>query len=146
MDRTLTLDYAAAIPIGHRVEVTATAGSFALADLDTGVRYLPAESLGADAPSPVEPGYTALSAAETVWRGTVISCTIIAGAAQAHTTLVISVGAIDEHRDDIVAGGARSAAEEALEALGGADAALAAAKAEALRWSSTPSNLPPPRP
>lgn len=131
MDRTLTLDYPAAIPVGHRVDVTELAESFAVADLDTGIRYLPAGAAGA--------------AGAANWQGTVRACMIAPGGQGAHTTLVL--GPVEgESAAEAAAREVRPAAAEAEEALGGADAAFAAAKAEAMRWSSTPSNLPPPRP
>lgn len=125
MDRTLTLDSLAAIPVGHRVEVSEYAGGagaapFAITDLDSGIRYLPSEDVG-DA------------RVETVWRGTVRACAVVATAQTHRTRLVVTT------RD-------RSAAEDALAALGAADAAFAAANAEALRWGSKPGNPEPPRP
>lgn len=132
MDRTLTLDYLAAIPVGHRVDVTEFAESFAIADLDTGIRYLPSEDVGA-------------ATSIATWQGSVLACTVAPGEERPHTTLV--VGPVEgESAADAAARERRPAAAEAEEALGGADAAFAAAKAEAMRWSSTPSNLPPPKP
>ncbi|QTV80930.1 hypothetical protein [Microbacterium sp. NIBRBAC000506063] len=63
MDRTLTLDYLAAIPVGHRVDVTEFAESFAIADLETGIRYLPSEDVGA-------------ATSTATWQGSVLACTV----------------------------------------------------------------------
>lgn len=119
MERTITLDYPAPIPVGHRVAITdlasvkAAGESFAITDLDTGVRYQPTSAV-----------------ATTTWHGRVLSCLLEPAAKGIRTTLVVSVGEPSP------------AADEAREALGGADAALAAAKAEAERWSSSPWGLP----
>lgn len=120
MDRALALGYHAAIPVGHRVEIGEFGEQFAVVDLDTGIRYLPAGDLGA-----VTPGAT--------WQGRVQACTVSHSAEHPHTMLVVAAesdGAADQT--------AQTPAEEAIEALGGADAAFAAAMAEAQRWSSTP--------
>ncbi len=124
MDRTLTLDYPAAIPVGHRVEVTefpsakAAGESFAVTDLDTGIHYRPSVGAGTG-----------------TWQGQVLACTVVSGGRRPYTTLVVSVSGASAHQQ-------RLAAEEAQEALGGADAALAAARAEALRWGSSPGTPP----
>lgn len=121
MDRTLLLDYAVAIPVGHRVEVSEVGAAVALADLDTGIRYLPSERATGDAPA-------------RTWHGRVLACVVAPGARHPHTTLVVTE---DE---------GRPAAAEARVALDGADAALSAANAEAMRWSSTPGDPVRPQP
>lgn len=124
MERTLQLDFSAAIPVGHRVEITGTDRVTALTDLDTGIRYLS----GADS-------------GEARWQGVVRACTVTTDAAGTRTTLVVDAEA---------AAGAtnteRPAAVEASHALGGAADAYARAQAEVRRWSSAPGDVPPPRP
>lgn len=119
MERTITLEYAAPIPVGHRIEVSelalvkASGSSFAITDLDSGIRYHPEGAV-----------------VTTSWHGRVLACSIAPAARAVRTTLVVSVGQPGP------------ASDEAREALSGADAALAAAKAEAERWSSSPWSLP----
>ncbi len=114
MERTLTLGYPAAIPVGHRVEVaeiTPAKGageSFAVADLDTGIRWHPEGTV------------------TEVWQGNVLACTITPGARTTGTTLVVEIGQ------------ERPTGVEAREALDAAASAFAAAQAEAVRWSSAP--------
>lgn len=115
------LDDVVAIPVGHRVEVTEAGGVIALADLDTGIRYLPADGTGT-------------GEAPTTWHGRVLACVVAPAAHRSHTTLVVTA---DE---------TRPVAAEAREALDGADAAFEAAKAEAMRWGSEPGNPPRPQP
>lgn len=115
------LDYAAAIPVGHRVEVLEAGTAIAVADLDSGIRYLPSDA-------------AAVEAVPTTWHGRVLACVLASGSRHPHTTLVVSA---DE---------TRPAAEEAAEALDGADTAFAEAMAEARRWSSAPGDPVRPQP
>ncbi|MGF6824391.1 hypothetical protein M2317_003320 [Microbacterium sp. ZKA21] len=116
MDRTLVLAASAPIPVGHRVEVaeqldlaSGTSTVVAITDLESGVRYQRAE----------EP-----SGELSVWQGKVLTTTITATA--------------DGPRTAVKVDAVRSAAFDADVALRGADAAVDAAKDEAVRWGSDP--------
>lgn len=106
------LGTAAAIPVGHRVEVVESAGRtgrvIAITDLETGVRYQQVEEVAGEV---------------ALWSGRVTSTTIMVTPKSTRTKLLVEpIGAVSAEADG---------------ALRGADAAAAAAKEEALRWGGS---------
>lgn len=106
MQRTLVISASAPVPKGNRVEIAQTSDGIVVAvrDVDRGIQYQVRDATH-------EP--------DKVWRAIVRDCRVTESARGASTSLLVS---------------STDAATAAEEALGEADAAAAAAKAESDRW------------